>query len=299
MADESKNTIIRDPKNSDITIIRTPQGDIAFNFGVTKSGMEVENHQIEKLYPFTEAGRKETEHLLNHVLNPAKDSPKALQDLQSKFNETLVSAAKAYGKPLDVGTSPLLVGELGGGAMTHQKGQDQSVVLGLNLQEIVKAKFLGQDNKMYNMTPSEILRHELFHFVDVNVNEPTLKETRAVWFVNQFQEAEGRPKRTTYFNPDSAYYPGIVPVTGFSDGRILGVKIPGQREYPEPSPDYNRWSELQKEQVQKGAVSDALQNQTQSSSLVQHLATLPSHQQQLVAERMAYQLQQQESAQLG
>jgi hypothetical protein len=257
--------------------------------------MGVENPQLEKLYPFDAAGRKETEDSLNHVLNPAKDAPRALQDLQAKFNETLVSAAKAYGKPLDVGTSPLLVGELGGGALTYEKGTDHSVALGLNPQEIVKAQFLGNDNKLHHMTHSEIIRHELFHFVDVNVNDPTLKETRAVWFVNQFQEAEGRPKRTTYFNPDSAYYPGIVPVTGFSDGRILGVKIPGQREYPEPSPDYNRWSELQK----SAAVSDASDKKNPSSTLGQHLASLPPHQQQLVAERMAYQLQQQESAQLG
>lgn len=299
MADVSNNAIIHDSQNTNITIIRTSQGDIAFNFGIPESGMDVENHQIEKLYPFTATERRETEILLNNVLNPAKDSPKALQDLQSKFNETLVSAAKTYGKPLDMGTSPLLVGELGGGAMTHRKGQDQSVALGLNLQEIVKAKFLGPDNKLHNMTPSEILRHELFHFVDVNVNDLTLKETRAVWFVNQFQEAEGRPKRTTYFNPDSAYYPGIVSVTGFSDGRILGVKIPGQREYPEPSPDYNRWSELQNVQAQKAAISDASENRIQPSTLGQHLASLPLHQQQLIAERMAYQLQQQESAQLG
>lgn len=293
---ETSSNIIHDQNNPNITIIRTPQGDMAFNFGIAQSGIDIESPQVPRLYPFSEQERQKVEALLDHTLNPAKDSPPSLQQLQSKFNETLVSAFKHYGKSLDVGTSPLLISEVGGGALSNQKGQDNTVALGLNLDEISKAKFQGNDNHKHEMTQPEILRHELFHFVDVNVNDLTLKETRAVWFVNQFQEAEGRPKRTSYFNPDSAYYPGIVPVTGFSDGRILGVKIPGQNEHPEPSPDFNRWNE---EQRIKQELNTSSTEPSFTELLSQHkganelIASLPPHQQGPVAERMAHQLQQQ------
>lgn len=243
---DTRNTIIHDQNNPNITVIRTPQGDMAFNFGIAQSGIDIESPQVPRLYPFSAQERQRVEALLDQTLNPAKDTSEKLQQLQSKFNEILVSSLNHYGKPLDVGTSPLLISEVGGGALSNQKGQENTVALGLNLDEITKAKFLGSDGKKHEMTQSEILRHELFHFVDVNVQDLTLKETRAVWFVNQFQAAEGRALRASYFNPDSAYYPGIVPVTGFSDGRILGVKIPGQRGFPEPSPDFNRWNETQR-----------------------------------------------------
>lgn len=91
------------------------------------------------------------------------------------------------------------------------------------------------------MQPKDIIRHELFHFVDFHPMESALKETRAVWFVNQFQMAEGRPTRMSYFNIDETYNPGIAPTTTGYNQRLVGVKIPGQNEFPEPSPNNHGW----------------------------------------------------------
>lgn len=166
---------------------------------------------------------------------------KHTQAIPTKFNKTLVAAFKQYGKAVDVGDSPMLTRKFAGGAMTQEKDHPGHFALGLDLAEISASNYKGRDQQPNAMQPKEIIRHELYHFVDFHPMESALKETRAVWFVNQFQMAEGRPTHMSYFNIDETYNPGIAPTTTGYNQRLEGVKIPGQNEFPEPSPNNHGW----------------------------------------------------------
>lgn len=234
--------IIRSSQHLNETIIRTPQGDIRFNFGLPSIGVHIENEDIGQLVPFSPKQREEVELLLNRTLNPPSDSSGKVKELQAKFNTTIIATLQDYGKPLDIGTSPQLTREFAGGALTHEINKTNHVVLGLNLDEISQTKYKGTDGKLHPMKQEDIVRHELFHFVDVDIKDFMLKEFRAVWFVNQFQIEEGRPQRVSYFTPNDIRIPGIMPQEGGYNGRLMGVKIPGWHTYPAPSAEmHHQW----------------------------------------------------------
>lgn len=236
--------IIKNVQHLNETIIRTPQGDIRFNFGLPNTGVNIDNEDVGRLFPFSQKQRKEVEQLLDKTLNPPHNSLGNVKELQADFNKTLIATLKDYGKPLDIGTSPQLTREFAGGALTHESNKMNHVLLGLNLHEISQTKYKGDDGKLHPMTQEDIVRHELFHFVDLDVKDFMLKEFRSVWFVNQFQQEESRPQRVSYFTPHDIQIPGIMPQEGGYNGRLLGVKIPGWANYPAPSVEtHHKWQE--------------------------------------------------------
>ncbi len=248
-------TIERDKANPNITIVHTAQGEIRFDFGTEGKTIDVNIQGIPKLDAFKEDGRKELEALMDKTFNPSTDSTQKLKDLQAKFNETII--ATQNGKPLEVGTSEKLTSfDTGGGGLTRKVDASgmpvQDVALGINLAEVVKTPYRDNMGRDHKMKPEDILRHELFHYVD-KASDPNqgakgkddpasdlmFKERRAVWYVHQFTLAEDPPRaqRISYKTLNSDLDTGIAG----ADGKVAGTALPGaEKGYPEPSPTNHR-----------------------------------------------------------
>ncbi|MDD2934368.1 MAG: hypothetical protein HOP26_01060 [Methylotenera sp.] len=266
-------TIERDKANPNISIVHTAQGEIRFDFGAEGKSVDVNIPGIPKLDTFKEDGRKELEALMDKTFNPSADSTQKLKDLQAKFNETII--ATQNGKALEVGTSEKLTSfDTGGGGLTRKVDASgmpvQDVALGINLAEVVKTPYRDNMGRDHKMKPEDILRHELFHYVDKasdpnqvskNKDDPAsdlmFKERRAVWYVNQFQLAEDPPRaqRISYKTLNSDLDTGIAG----ADGKVAGSTLPGaEKGYPEPSPTNHReypWNK-QAENSSSSSISD-------------------------------------------
>jgi len=245
-------TIERDKSDPSITVIHTEQGDIRFNFRKEGEDVDVDYASLTPFKTFDEAGRRELEALMEKTFNPSVESTPQLKTLQAKMNATII--ATQAGHALDVATSPNLTGpDTGGGALIHMLNNEgkesHDVVLGMNINETRKAEYKDTFGVKHFMLPEDILRHEMFHFIDpaIDHNMPNSHqggvrvdtEARAVWSINQFQLADNPPRaqRATYIIPNFTLQPGLAGV----DGKMTGPEIPGEKQgYPEPSPTYHR-----------------------------------------------------------
>jgi len=252
----------------EVTIIKIPSlgsdAELRFNFGLGPQGVELAGRMSEQEerkhgFPANSIGsvngktggasksdwervvysgfkslspndRQAVEHLLDETINHPSAPLKAKQD---EFNALLIATQKKnHSSPLDVGTSDALTPLLAGGALLEKT--DGQPVLGVNLQAMNHAIYMNKDHQTVDFDWHEIVRHELFHYIDPaasnqvngNVNSETKAEQRAVWFVNQFRELEGKDLRASYLVP----VVGGVPLSDISvDQSLLGGRMPGSK----------------------------------------------------------------------
>ncbi|PKO47059.1 MAG: hypothetical protein CVU29_03785 [Betaproteobacteria bacterium HGW-Betaproteobacteria-22] len=222
-----------------ITIIKIPDwgedAEIRLNFDLGEKGIQLANHDhTDKRNRFpnnigtvdanmqnvtlsqwervtesgfktkSEAQRIETEKLLDKMLNhPLPSETKLQHEFNALIVKTYALNQDASGKPvpIDVGTSEMLVPSVFGGALLEKTNGQPA--LGVNLKSMNEARYIDRHHHLHNAEPVDILRHELFHYIDkvsqgkVNgTDKPS--EMRAVWYVNQFREARNEEPRAAY-----------------------------------------------------------------------------------------------------
>lgn len=225
-------SIVRDEKNPNISIINTPQGTIKFNFGI---GGGIETKDFGKLALFDPIKREEAENALDAALNRPGSSPEALK-LQGELN--LVIIATQRGTPLDIATSSKMTPENSGGGAMLTNLKNNEAVFALNMDAAKESRYDSGKHPAPLMPVSNLIDHELFHYVDNYLNnthkiEGNVREDRAIWTVNKIMKADGVDERINYDNPkDNDLAIGGKMNHMHTNNRLLGDLIPGLKKGP-------------------------------------------------------------------